>query len=97
MIGDLRHDLDSHDLPFVAGQIGPWVAQKRSFPFVPLVNQALTSLPSQVAGTACVSAEGLAHGGDSLHFSEVAEQEFGRRYAAAYATLTAETAAGGSR
>jgi len=93
MIGDLRHDLGSNDLPFIAGQIGPWVARKRSFTFVPLINQALTSLPSQVAGTACVSSEGLAHGGDNLHFSELAEQAFGRRYAEAYARLTAETAA----
>lgn len=88
MIGDLRHDLDAKDLPLVAGQIGPWVARKRSFTFVPAINQALLGIPSQVPHTACVTSEGLAHGGDSLHFSEAAAHEFGRRYAAAYAKLT---------
>jgi hypothetical protein len=40
-------------------------------------------LPDLVDHCAFVSAEGLAHKGDKIHFDSASYREFGRRYAAA--------------
>jgi hypothetical protein len=89
MIADLRAELKSPDLPFVVGQIGHWVARKRSFAFAGIINQQLTAIPSQVKRTACAASDGLGHEGGNLHFNPAASHEFGRRYAAAYLGVTA--------
>ena len=89
MIGDLRADVKEPRLPFIVGEIGQFVARKSSFTFVGIINQHLQAIPSQVKRTACVSASGLTDGGDSLHFSEAASHEQGRRYEKAYQQIIA--------
>jgi hypothetical protein len=85
-ISGLRKELDAPLMPFVAGQMGrfadnPWDDAKK------LVDSAHQNLPSRVERTAFVSADGLQHKGDKVHFDAVSYREFGRRYAAAYLSL----------
>ena len=51
------------------------------------VDQAHRDLPARVPHTAFVSAEGLRHKGDKVHFDAASYREFGKRYAEAYAKL----------
>lgn len=83
LISRLRTELDSNEVPFIVGQLGrfperPWSDSHH------LVDQALRNLPERIPRTAFVSAEGLTHGGDQVHFAPDSYREFGRRYAAAY-------------
>lgn len=82
LVGAFRKELGD-DFPFLAGQIGqfedvPWNEYHKQ------VNQAHADLPKHVARTAYVSAEGLKHLGDKVHFDSVSLREFGKRYAEAY-------------
>jgi hypothetical protein len=84
MIADLRTDLGAPNVPFVAGELGEFVIERKKGKPVPLakvVNAALEDLPNHVPLTGCASAKGLKDGGDELHFSSPAQREFGRRYA----------------
>jgi hypothetical protein len=84
---DLRADLGSPDLPFIACTIGEMreddgAANRRK------LNGLLLSLPSRRPHTACVDARELkTHIGDSVHFDTAAQNEIGRRYAAKYLGL----------
>ncbi len=93
MIGDPRTEIKAPKPPFVVGEIGHWVARKRSFRFVPIINAALNGIPKAVANTACVSSAGLGHFGGNLHFNEASSHEFGRRYAKTYVKLVEEAKA----
>lgn len=90
LIQRLRAELAAPEVPFLAGQMGhfpdsPWnEAQKQ-------VDQAHRDLPTRVPHTAFVSAEGLRHKGDKVHFDAASYREFGKRYAEAYAKLTRGT------
>ncbi len=71
------------DAPFIAGQMGkfedmPWTPEKV------LVDQVHQNLPKNVPHTAFVSAEGLKHKGDKIHFDSASFRELGKRYAAAF-------------
>jgi hypothetical protein len=86
LVDRFRETLAAPDVPFLAGQMGrfperPWDEHKL------LVNQAHELLPKRVARTAFVSAEGLGHKGDEVHFDSAAARELGRRYAAALLKL----------
>ncbi len=83
MIGNIRDDLNSPNLPFVVGQIGHFTYTHREnrFPFAKTVNSAIAGIPSRVPFTACVLATNLAHTGDEVHFTAAAQREMGRRYA----------------
>jgi hypothetical protein len=88
LIARFRSVLNAPNAPFIAGQMGqfaesPWSADKI------LVDQAHQSLPQKVPFTAFVSAEGLNHKGDQVHFDAAAARELGRRYAKAFQALTA--------
>lgn len=91
LIRRLRIELQSPELPFVAGQMGkfddrPWDdAHKR-------VDKAHRELPQHVKHTAFVSAEGLKHKGDKVHFDAASYRELGKRYADAYQKLTKKEA-----
>jgi hypothetical protein len=56
----------------------PWSPSKA------LVDQAQRELPQQVPHTAFVTAAGLHHKGDKVHFDSASYRELGKRYAAAY-------------
>jgi hypothetical protein len=83
MIQDIRADLGTPDLPFVAGQIGEFLYDRgpghAAYPRV--VNAALAALPEKVPATACAPSKGLKDKGDVLHFDAPSQRELGRRYA----------------
>lgn len=86
LVERLRKELDDPNVPFIAGQLGqfperPWTDGKKK------VDQAHRQLPDKVSNTAFVSAEGLSHKGDQVHFDAASAKELGRRYAKAYLGL----------
>ena len=82
LIQRLRTDLQKPTLPFVAGEIGYFLKSN-------YINPVLKQLPKQVSNTAVVSAKGLMHKGDSLHFDTPSARELGKRYAQAMKQLLA--------
>lgn len=72
LVGDLRADLESPELPFVAGQVID----------VPAINDQIAMLPEKVPNTAFVSSEGL-KGQDRWHFDTESMKKLGERYAEA--------------
>jgi pimeloyl-ACP methyl ester carboxylesterase len=86
LVARFRAALDAPRVPFVAGQMGsfaerPWNEARQR------VDRAQRELPSRVPFTAFVTAEGLHHRGDQVHFDSPSYRELGRRYAAAYLKL----------
>lgn len=88
MIADLRADLESPNLPFVAGRLGEFFVQSGKAPHAETVDAALRDLPNRVENTACVSVKGLDHQGDVVHFSADALRELGKRYASEMTRMT---------
>ena len=83
LVSRLRELVKVPDAPFIAGQMGkfsdmPWTPEKV------LVDQVHQNLPKNVPDTAFVSAEGLKHKGDKIHFDSASFRELGKRYAAAF-------------
>lgn len=86
LVKRLRALLNAPNVPFIAGQMGkfadaPWSPDKI------IVDKAHQDLVSKVPHTAFVSAEGLQHKGDKVHFDSASFRELGKRYAAAYMKL----------
>tara|TARA_B100000029_G_scaffold461056_1_gene492533 strand:+ start:875 stop:2956 length:2082 start_codon:yes stop_codon:yes gene_type:complete len=86
LVARFRRELKAPRVPFVAGQMGrwperPWDQAKR------VVDAAHRRLPGSVPRTAFVSAKGLKHKGDKVHFDAGSYRELGRRYAVAYLKL----------
>ncbi|MBT6461730.1 MAG: sulfatase-like hydrolase/transferase, partial [Opitutae bacterium] len=86
LIARFRKELSAPDVPFIAGQMGifperPWNAAKKK------VDRAHQNLPGKVHNSAFVSAEGLTHKGDKVHFSAEAYRELGTRFAKAYIAM----------
>lgn len=86
LIARMRKQVGSPETPFFAGQLGkfadaPWDAFKTQ---VDAVHQAL---PTKVPHTAFVSAEGLGHRGDKVHFDSPAYRELGKRFFEAWGKL----------
>lgn len=76
LVDDLRADLDTPDLPFIACTIGEMRPGKEE------MNKLLLSLPEMRPHTACVDARDLkGHIGDSVHYDTAAQTEIGRRFA----------------
>jgi len=84
MIRDIRVDLGSPNLPFVAGQIGEFLYDRGpdKSPYARVVNEAIAKLPDKVPAAGYAPSNGLTHKGDVLHFDAASQREFGRRYAA---------------
>jgi hypothetical protein len=83
MILDLRADLGSPSLPFVAGQIGEFLYDRgpEHTPYARVVNEAIAKLPEKIPAAGYIPSKGLGHKGDVLHFDSAAQHELGRRYA----------------
>ncbi|MHC4405666.1 MAG: sialate O-acetylesterase [Planctomycetota bacterium] len=90
MIRDLRADLESPGLPFVAGRLGEFYLRSGRTPYAATVDAALADLPHRVDRTACAGAQGLEHNGDQVHFGARALRELGRRYAEQMIRLTGQ-------
>jgi hypothetical protein len=81
LIQRFRQELQAPTVPFVAGELGYFTADKEAF------NQLLQQLPQRVANTKVVSAAGLTAKSDNLHFNTAAARELGRRFAIAMKAL----------
>ena len=86
MIARFRADLNAPEVPFIIGELGQYPERPWN-QWLVLVDEAHRAIPSQVRATAYVSAEGLTHRGDTLHFDARSARELGRRYAAAYLAM----------
>lgn len=86
LIARLRTLVKMPEVPFIVGQMGQFEGVSWS-PEKVLVDQAHRELPKKVPHTAFVSAEGLKHKGDKIHFDSASFRELGRRYAEAYLQL----------
>ena len=86
LIARMRKELAAPEVPFIVGQMGkfaeaPWNDARVQ------VDRAHQELPKKVKHTAYVSAEGLKHRGDKLHFDSASCREFGKRYFDAFQPL----------
>jgi Carbohydrate esterase, sialic acid-specific acetylesterase len=84
----LRELVKAPEVPSIAGQMGkfddvPWT------PEIVTVDQAHRDLSANVPRTAFVSAEGLKHKGDRIHFDAASCRELGRRYAETFLKMVA--------
>lgn len=79
-----RKELDlPEDFPFLVGGLGDFLKDREVSPFLvnyPYVNAQLKNMEAHQSYVHFVSAEGLEHKGDNLHFSSRALREFGQRY-----------------
>lgn len=87
LIARFRRDLGNPALPVLIGQLGrfegvPWSAGKGR------VDSAHQAISRDTPNVAFVSARGLEHKGDQVHFSAPAARELGMRYAEAWFRLT---------
>jgi len=79
MVTAWRKDLAGENIPVVVGELGQFFKRAK---FKGTVDAALKALPSKVKHAAWVSAEGLEHKGDVVHFNAAGYRELGKRYAA---------------
>ncbi len=86
LVGRFRRELKAPAVPFLAGQMGRWPERPWSKAKI-LVDEVHQRLPRGVKRAAFVSARGLAHKGDKVHFDSASYRELGRRYAKAYLEL----------
>ena len=85
LVERFRSDLGNPELPVLVGQLGHFSGK----PWGPAhlqVDSAHRRVASRLPHVVFVSAEGLEHKGDTLHFSAAAARALGRRYAEAYLT-----------
>ena len=87
LVKRLRALVKAPKVPFIVGQMGmfegvAWTPEKV------LVDKAHRDLPKEMPHTAFVTAEGLTHKGDEVHFDSAAYRELGKRYAAAFLKMT---------
>ncbi|MFK8114313.1 MAG: sialate O-acetylesterase [Rubripirellula sp.] len=87
MIADLRKDLESPDLPFIACTIGE--LREGSVQARREINAVLLDLPNQVDHAACVDSRNFAADiGDSVHFDTATQTRHGQLFAEKYMELT---------
>jgi hypothetical protein len=91
MMNALRGELGAGDVPVMVGELGEFLVGRADGkqPFAQVVNEQLALIPLRGRRAIFVSAAGLGHKGDDLHFSSAALRELGRRYGLAYCTLDA--------
>jgi len=95
LVQRFRSDLGDPNLPVLVGQLGQFEGKPWDGPHQQ-VDAAHRELPSRLANVGFVSAAGLAHKGDTLHFSAAAARTLGRRYAEEYLRITRPRAGPGS-
>jgi len=89
VIEGFRRDLGMPNLPVIIGEVGEFTyVRKDGRPFfATVVNEQIRSMPALLDNVAVVSSQGLKDKGDSLHFSNESQKEFGRRYFEAWQKL----------
>ena len=91
VLARLRESLGTPELPVVVGELGYFIDQTgdERFRYAAVVNQGLVDIEQHMSNSCCVSAHGLGHLGDRVHFDLAAQEEFGKRYAAGWSRLVA--------
>ena len=81
LVSDLRADLGSPQLPFIFGELAPWLKDATAGEFREMLHEAARAIPY----SACVSSRGLTPLRDEHdpHFDAASQVVFGRRYAEA--------------
>lgn len=90
MMTQLRKDLGNPQLPILVGGLGEFLTGCERFPEVKnyqAVNAQLIKFADEDACCAFVDADRLEGKADCLHFTAQAQEEFGKRYFAAWQTL----------
>ena len=80
LIARLRQDLAAGEIPFVAGELSNF--KDPADPDTAAFNAALHELAQTVPHVGWVSAAGLEHKGDFLHYNAASARTLGQRYAA---------------
>ncbi len=86
LIARMRKELEVPGVPFIVGQMGKFAEVPWDDAHVQ-VDKAHQELAKKVKLTAYVSAEGLKHRGDKVHFDSPSYREFGKRYYEAFQSL----------
>jgi hypothetical protein len=94
LIANFRKDLHAPNVPFVIGQLGQFAGAGPWDEFARAVDSAHREVAASVPFTAFVPSDGLTSKADNLHFDARSLREFGKRYAAALATIKAPTIQG---
>jgi hypothetical protein len=89
----LRADAGAPDVPIVVGELGEFISR----PFAHVVAEQIHALPQLLDHVAVVSAKGLTDKGDKTHFDSASQRELGRRYGAAFFTITPSWERGSTR
>ncbi|MCC7261466.1 MAG: hypothetical protein IT369_02985 [Candidatus Latescibacteria bacterium] len=87
MVAALRAELGAPQLPLLVGELGPFLSDDERFGHPSQINQALARAALALPLCGLVSAAGLDHDGDQVHFSALGLRELGRRYAEAFLEL----------
>lgn len=77
-VEQLRKDLGDEKVPFIVGELGHYDRGFSRF------NENLAKVSELIPDSAVISAEGLTHRGDELHFSGYSDEIFGCRYLIKY-------------
>jgi hypothetical protein len=90
LIGRLRAEMTNPSLPVLIGQLGrfadvPWSESRTK------IDAVHRKIARELPGVAFVSADGLVHKGDRIHFDSASARELGRRYAEAYRSMTVKS------
>jgi hypothetical protein len=87
LIARFRSDLKAPNVPVVIGQLGRFLDDGKWGDLTSLVDRAQQNVVKKTPLSAFVSSEGLVAKSDHLHFDSPSLREFGRRYAAALASV----------
>ena len=86
VIRNFREDLPLSGVPFLCGELGHYL---KGGPYdFPQIDADIRRVVSELPDMGWVSAEGLTHKGDGLHFSAASARELGKRYFEAYIRMT---------
>ena len=85
LMAAFRRDLDLYDVPFILGGLGDFLNPEWN---VPAYNQMIRQVASEFDNCGFVSAQGLNHRGDDLHFDTPSQHELGRRYWQEFCRMT---------
>lgn len=75
LIAEIRAAVKNPNLPFVAGQLGPYKDVYDN------INKVIEALPDKMPFTAIASSKGLKHKGDVTHFDSQSAEKLGQRFA----------------
>lgn len=82
-----RNQIGNTELPFIAGEIGRFLADNNRFLYWKEINDAIHKATKDLDKTVVVSSHDLEHKGDITHFDTPSLRELGLRYANSYFSI----------